>query len=305
MTFAVRVFSSVLLSFGLGLLQAHAVFLPESEIRYDTLKEGRSNMTEEEFKTLIARVQKEYEPLVALHGGKLTISGDWRSDKLNAAAAQIFGTWRVQISGALARRPELTPDGFALILCHELGHHLGGYALGRPPVPFGGIWAANEGQADYFATQVCARKLWGPETARNAEARKSVDPLARQKCEAVWSNETDRDLCYRIAVAVESLSITMMVLKNETQKPSFQTPDPAAVPKTSDAHPATQCRMDTSLAGALCVAYFDEKLIPGKNVAGGPFSVEAEREAAKVSCMKSSGYSEGLRPTCWFKSQID
>ena len=61
----------------------------------------------------------------------------------------------------------MTPDGFALVLCHELGHHL----AGNPRVQ---AWAANEGQSDYFSTQSCARELWSGETAENAKAALTV-----------------------------------------------------------------------------------------------------------------------------------
>ena len=55
--------------------------------------------------------------------------------------------------GGLARHKLVTPDGFALVACHEMGHHLGG-------APRRGGWASNEGQSDYYATTKCARRIW-------------------------------------------------------------------------------------------------------------------------------------------------
>ncbi len=83
--------------------------------------------------------------------------------------------------------------------------------------------------------------------------------------------------------------------------PKFETPDPSVVNKTSSDHPAIQCRLDTSFQATLCSANYDDKIIPGKNVASGPGSVDAEKEAAAHSCMAYSGYTQGLRPACWFK----
>lgn len=280
-----------------------ATFLPENEIRYETLSLGPSNISQSDFNQLIADVQKVYEPIVSGVGGKLSISGNWRDEKANAGAAQMFGTWRVQISGGLARRPELTADGFTLILCHELGHHLGGFAFGQARSPFEGTWAANEGQSDYFAAQVCSRKLWGAQVDKNQEFKTQVVPFAREKCDQVWQSEDDRNLCYRVTVATESVIRTMAALKGEPMV-QFNTPDTKVVEKTSDAHPATQCRMDTSFQAALCPAFFDEKMIPGKSAPGGVFGIEAEREAASSSCAAYSGYSLGLRPLCWFKPRL-
>ena len=65
--------------------------------------------------------------------------------------------------------------------------------------------------------------------------------------------------------------------------PTFATPDPAVVPKTSDAHPAIQCRMDTIFQGAICPETFGEDLIPGKGAREGLQSEEAEREGLDLT----------------------
>lgn len=284
-------------------LQAQATFVPDEEIKFGMMSRGPSNISEAQFNEIIQRVQSAYEGTVKAVGGNLFISGEWKSETPNAYARQVFGAWMVQITGGLARRPELTPDGFTLVLCHELGHHLGGFAFTSTGFLPMFIWAANEGQSDYYATQVCARKLWGPEKEINASFRNSVSSFVIDKCDSVWSAREDRDLCYRITAAVESLSQTMAGIVGKSV-PDFTTPDTTVVSKTNNKHPAVQCRMDTGLQGALCPAAFNEKIIPGKDTKGGTSGIEAEKEAARYSCTKSSGYTVGLRPTCWFKPRL-
>ena len=82
--------------------------------------------------------------------------------------------YKVIMFGGLARRPEITADGFLLVVCHELGHHLAGY-------PFIDDWAANEGQADYFATQSCTKNIWQNDNETNSTFRVRVDYVAKKK----------------------------------------------------------------------------------------------------------------------------
>lgn len=281
-----------------------AKFLPEDQILVGALLNvGPSNTDEEGLKKIIAQLQTAYEPIVKSHGGRLSIKGSWKDEKLNAFANQLFGAWNVIITGGLVRRPELTTDGATLILCHELGHHLGGFAFASNGSPIGGTWAANEGQSDYFATHSCARKIWTSELEKNFQSYQSSSLEIRSQCAKVWEDQDSQNLCARILQAGESVALTMMALKKETVTPSFSTPDTNVVDKTKSTHPATQCRLDTSLQGALCTAIFNENFIPGKKARGGPFSDAAEMESANFTCTKTSNYNIGLRPACWFKAK--
>ena len=297
------------ITFFLG-FSAQATFVPQNEIKYGQLKDGPSNITETEFKQLIAELQKVYAPVVSAAGGKLSIAGQWKDETANAAAKQMFGTWQVQITGGLARRPELSPDAFTLVVCHELGHHLAGFpfAAAAPiPIPISSplleVWAANEGQADYFSVHSCSKKMWGAQLEKNAEFRTKVSAVAQKRCDAAYDATEERDLCYRVTVASESVSATMSALK-QVPLAHFDTPNTNVVTKTDDAHPETQCRMDTLFQSALCKAVFNEKIIPGKKISAGANSIEAEKESALYTCTNSGGYQEGLRPTCWFKARM-
>lgn len=285
--------------------KAQATFVPEDQIDYANLPFGMSNIDEAEFKRIIAKIQTSFAPVVSQHGGKLSIEGSWKDEKLNAAATQMFGTWRVVYSGGLARRPELTPDGTALIICHEVGHHLAGfpYAGGSGPGGIGAVWAASEGQSDYFATQVCAPRIWADEREVNASFRAKASDFIKERCDTAWSNEDDQNLCYRNMIASASVTHTMAVLMKKPI-PEFHTPDPAVVEKNVPNHPQPQCRMDTSAQGALCSIRWDDGIIPGKKTPGGVTSIDAEAESSRVTCTKASGFVFGLRPLCWFKPRM-
>lgn len=69
-----------------------------------------------------------------------------------------------KIKGGIARHPDIGEAGFALIICHELGHFLG-KSIGHLNI---GI-KASEAAADKFAIQVCLPEL-GYNQADIAEA---------------------------------------------------------------------------------------------------------------------------------------
>lgn len=294
---SVSKFSKLFLSvFMVSTLPGWADIMPPNDLHLqDRVNSKSANLTEEDFKAVVARAENFYAPIVRDHGATLNINADWEDSTVNASAVQFFGTWHVNMFGGLARRPEVTKDGFALVLCHELGHHLAGYAF---RIDFFSAWAANEGQADYFATQSCARELWKNDDAENAKAKNLVPAKPKAACDDVWSTEKHQNLCYRIALASKSLADLLAAMK-ET-KVSFDERDESVVEETFNEHPEAQCRLDTYLAGGLCVQDFDKTVIPGKEGGRGENSQEAENASALQTCTTKDNFVQGVRPTCWF-----
>lgn len=281
-------------------IAAQASILPPNKLHLQDRLERMANITQEEFDAIINEIVDQYKPLAAAHGAALTTNKLWTNPTVNASANQKEDgrRWIINMYGGLARRSEVTPDGFALVVCHELGHHFAGFAFYD-----GTDWAASEGQSDYFATQACARKIWGAKAADNAKFREGVNPRVKARCDSAWKTEADQNLCYRAAKGGESLATLLAALGSSTP-PRFETPDAKAVRATYVEHPDAQCRLDTYLAGALCTRNFDEAWIPGRKHRNGQTSVEAETQASRTSCMAANGFLEGVRPRCWYGPQL-
>lgn len=200
---------------------------------------------------------------------------------------------------------EDAPDGFLLVACHEIGHHLGGYPF-YPPGG-GNDWAATEGEADTYAVQACARFIWWTDPA-NADIARTAPQSVRDRCAAAWSATSDRDLCARIALAGKSLGDLLGALEGHTV--DYGMPDTHVVSQTIASHPAAQCRLDTYLAGAFCGVFFNFNIIPGIGDPIGQNSAHAELTAATTSCFPASaligtpGYDGFDRPRCWFAPLI-
>lgn len=276
---------------------AEASILPPNDLHLQDNLAMTENMTEDEFKTIINDITALYTDLATKNGGTLEANALWTNSTVNASANQIGGSWIINMYGGLARRPEVTKDGFALVVCHELGHHFGGFSLN------GSSWAANEGQSDYFATHSCAKRAWANQRDINASFREQIGEFERDACDATYGIQTERDLCYRTAAAGKSLGLLLAALGG-SDAPSYETPSTKKVRSTNNSHPVAQCRLDTYLAGALCTKAFDENIIPGRRHPKGQGSIEAERVAARYSCTEQDNLEAGLRPGCWFYSRL-
>lgn len=273
-------------------------FLPENQLHLEDSLVVMNGMTEEKFHAITDEVIAFYAPLVTAHGATLVASKNWQSSTVNASADQKGKIWKINMYGGLARRAEVTEDGFAAVVCHEVGHHFAGF-----PFYETSHWAGSEGQADYFAMHSCARNIWGPQGEENAKHRLTVHPIAKEKCDSIYLNNEEQNLCYRMANASTSLANLLSRIGSGSTLPSFETPDQSIVQKTYTSHPKAQCRLDTYLSGAVCAKPADVMVIPGKKFAA-KNSLEAETESALYVCTDQDGNALALRPTCWFKPRF-
>ncbi len=243
-----------------------------------------ADVGEQKFHAIIDRIEGLYGPIATRHGAKLEVNRRWISDEVNANTMQWTPeVWELNIFGGLARDERFSDDSFTLIVCHEVGHHFGGF-------PFRSDWGASEGQADYFSTQSCAREVWRDDKAANAIARESVDPHAKNLCDQTWTQEDEQNLCYRSMTA--SLEVARFL--SHPNDVRFDTPSrDKAGKKSKKYYPTPQCRLDTMVAGALCTKSFNTLTIP-----------RTEEEAAENSCLGEGGDAVGQRPECWFVETI-
>lgn len=255
-------------------------FAPENNLKISQWDKATNGMTKERFLEIVQSVSDIYEPIVKAKGGNLSMNNRWDDDTVNASAQQMGKTWVVNMYGGLARHPLTTDDGFALVVCHELGHHIGG-------APRKGLsWASNEGQADYFGSMKCLRRVLEKQDNVAYVAKMTVDAEATKQCQAVYHNADEIALCQRVAMAGKSLGSLLGELGGNS-KVNFDTPDKNVVSRTYDAHPEAQCRLDTYFNGILCVKSYDQ---------------DVDNKDPKIgTCIKSDGFSVGTRPLCWYK----
>jgi hypothetical protein len=206
-----------------------------NEVSSDFAK--KSNVSENEFYEIISIAQEVYDQIVEENNLKpLKISGNWNSTVVNAYMKEQLQINLVDVSGALARRDEITPEGLALIVCHEIGHAYGGKPEKRAPL----FMASVEGQADYYGAGVCLEKVL--EKIEPSNMLPTTD-FIDQAC----SLKANPFMCERLLKAGQSAADLLANLKDQDRS-DYATPDTTVVRKTLKSYPKrVQCRLDTYL----------------------------------------------------------
>lgn len=245
---------------------------------------------------MIARLDAMYSPEVARHGRTLELLAV-SSNEAGAWAIPKETAWQVRASRALlAEKPG--DDVIAMILCHEVGHLLGGFPFkgAVPGVPLAeGTKEAAEMQSDYFAGKECLPRLFASEPEVNARFRDEVDASTRARCDDVWRDEGARDVCYRIARTAERFGIRD-ARRNGHPTPDLETPATDEVERTLSDYANSQCRVDTVVQGALCTKRNRVGVIPG--IVDATISPDAEALSEPYACSEGPG----ARPRCWYKA---
>ena len=266
---------------------------PENDLYIPADSKARTlSMSEETFNNVIDVVENIYSPIVKAQGGELQIERKWEDGTVNAYAQRLGTVYKVSMFGGLARHAAVTKEGFALVVCHEVGHHIGGAP--KKKSWWGITWASNEGQADYWGTTKCMKKVLEvlPEKEETIEEQEAdIDyQFALVKCELSYKSHYDQLICARNAMAGKSLAELFRALRKLPNELHFKDRDAKVVSTTDDNHPAPQCRMDTYLSGALCEKDSD--------------AVISDTDEKKGFCNTERVYDIKERPLCWFKPTV-
>lgn len=262
--------------------EAYCALFPESETHY--VKREKTLRGENAFFEVIDEFRQTYRPLFLEQGLDFQITGEWEDERTNAQATRDSeGNPVVRVYGGLARHPLVTPDALRLLVCHEIGHFLGG-----APKSFRGrselrSWSSAEGQADYFATAKCLKTLWADE--EKEEDLTDLVPVERDALQ----NQCQTSLCRRIALAGKQVALLFHELRSGGFSPEFHRKDSTQVSETQMGHPFAQCRLDTYVAGARCAISPEEGFDP--------------QNAEIGACGFEETTLEGARPRCWFQPE--
>lgn len=192
---------------------------------------------EERFHKVLDVIQDTYGPLVKNEGGELHLLIDWSDGAVNMWAFRYGDEYWLEIPGGMARYHLIIEEAFLTSLCHELGHLLGG-------APRNGQ-ISYEGQADYYATRVCIRKLL---KALAPDKDVEIDSDVELACASATEKTP---FCERAMQGAKSLSSYYAELE-KSPFPQITSPSQANASETFSQHPPAQCRLDTFVAG-----YFD------------------------------------------------
>jgi hypothetical protein len=108
-------------------------------------------------------------------GLELQVTYDIDNLELEISTTKVFNKLDIQVSRGLAELSAIDRDGFALLVCHELGHHFG-------EKPFIVKDFSVEGSADFYATNVCLKRIFpflkvDPEISFSKQVSKKCDSI--------------------------------------------------------------------------------------------------------------------------------
>lgn len=197
----------LLLAFIMVNLKTQAACLPEFSNEKSPVVENPfysvAEMQVQHFETLAeASIAKNWDIVVRI---------DPLNPRVNAQINKSGSVAVIEVWGGMLNQAQMNQDVLTLLLCHELGHLLGG-----PPLKSRNGWSSTEGQADYYSTAHCAR-LMGLGEERFYESAQDLAHIYAKVTGEVY--------------------------------PELRTCDQGVVERTNFGYPSAQCRLDTLVAG--------------------------------------------------------
>ncbi|MGZ3807697.1 MAG: hypothetical protein ACXVCE_06390 [Bacteriovorax sp.] len=209
--------------------------------------------------------------LIDLYGGTVQSRGATLDVVFNFDSAQegafskkieSENKWQITVNGGMIRLPQMNGAAMGLILCHEVGHFLGGqpYVQGKKISPIMTSSAPKqmsvEGQADFFATADCGKKLFQAANI-TMDSASSVPASLAQPCVDAGTNLLT---CMALLEASKRVAdiygdIINRAIHIDYGAVSYTQKDPSEVNRTLyyvGEYPGLQCRMDTMVAGLSC-----------------------------------------------------
>ncbi len=240
-----------------------------------------AELSEERAEALVHETIAEFEgEIAAIHHLPVDIQFHWANGIFQALGGRVATVVQFEFFGGLLAGA-MDEDAFAVVLCHEIGHVLGGAPETRPyPFPMNSV----EGQADYFATSKCLRRVFARADNFAVIRDQDVPESIRRPCEETH-DASDAEVCIRSLLSARK--VFRLIYDDEDL--GFDEVDSQAVPATLMGYPSAQCRLDTLKAGALCTRPSSEM-----------FSF---LDAYAGACREGGGPDEHaeVRPRCWYR----
>lgn len=111
-----------------------------------------SSVSAAQFQLVPLKIMSLFSAELNKTGYPLILDAQWESPYFGGGMVFYENRFRMMLLGGTVRTKQMTLDAYAAIVCHELGHVIGGLPLQTIP---GAEWSSSEGQSDFFAASVC------------------------------------------------------------------------------------------------------------------------------------------------------
>lgn len=172
-------------------------------------------------------------------GKPLELPDDWANPYFAGASQITENSAQVLLWGGLARAPGATSPIIAAVICHELGHLLGGEPRQSKPLP---EWSSSEGQSDFYAATRCLPDYF----AKNPQVKMSIETEVRELCHG-------DERCEKVTqVGLDLIRFLQKYSYREFTPVSVLKQEAPAAELNRNRYPSDQCRLDTFVQAAQC-----------------------------------------------------
>lgn len=199
-----------------------------------------SEVSQDQYWRLLSQFQWMYAAEVLEKTGRLlVIENTWENPYFAGFAELSDGEASVTLWGGMARAPGATLGGLLAVLCHEVGHLIGGEP--RQTIPHSS-WATSEGQADFFAAVHCLPRF----------LRKYPDVVPNVEFEVIEICGGDLTCAKTVQAGLDLSRLTQKYSYRDFVPVNLKTPAPPSAELIRNSYPSDQCRLDTFVLGAQC-----------------------------------------------------
>lgn len=211
---------------------------------YFELKDGDGQPASQITEDVVLRMRDDFlayaEPRLSGQTRDLTVSVSWDNPYYTAHARYTDKELYIGLWGGFLRAPGMNTSILSFTMCHELGHLIGGEPRQTND---SGENITAEGPSDFFAAFKCVADF----LERHPQYRPQISLQVRQLCQQSKACE----------LSLEAGLQTFQFL----QKWGFAPYEPVSLTKKApsveefapNAYPSYQCRVDTVVAGAICL----------------------------------------------------
>ena len=157
-----------------------------------------ASITEEQFYSITNDVVESIQEEILASSVSISLNLNWKSETKNAGANRDGNKAVLNIHGGYARIAPMTEGSFASTICHELGHIVGGFPQVMPTKKY-----SSEGQADYFASNICLKKYLVTRLKKV-----SISKFHEDLCLENFSTEKEISLCRNLmSISLDKLNV--------------------------------------------------------------------------------------------------
>jgi hypothetical protein len=118
----------------------------------------------------------------------LSLEAKWESPFFGAGVSLFENSFHLMILGGTTRIERMTVDAYAAVVCHEIGHIVGGEP--RQTIT-GAEWSSSEGQADFFAATVCLPRYFKSQKIADNQIAARIDKAGFEMMDAFKAFDTN------------------------------------------------------------------------------------------------------------------